>query len=80
MSDLKGSSGLEQATDMIVFLHRISEYEDVPSHFQSITEAIVEKNRNGPTGKFLLNFRGKFYRFDNTDYKLAQKYRNYIGG
>ena len=49
MSDLRDSGAIEQHADIIVGLYR-DEYYDPQSVDRNVTEFIIEKNRNGPTG------------------------------
>ena len=57
LSDLRESGSLEQDADIVMFLYREDYYkgaDDTPSH---ITELIVAKHRNGPTGRVTLFFK-----------------------
>lgn len=58
LADLRESGGIEQDSDMVVLLHR-------PDATTDIVEALVEKNRNGPTGPVTLVFRKEFMRFES---------------
>jgi len=63
-SDLRDSGGIEQDADLIVMLYRDEIYNpDTPD--RGIAEAIVTKNRNGPTGTVKLLFDGAFTQFKN---------------
>lgn len=64
MSDLRESGAIEQDADLIVFIYRDELYNpDSPS--RGMAEIIVAKQRNGPTGKLMLTFLGKYTRFEN---------------
>ena len=65
MSDLRESGSLEQDADVVLFLYRPEAHGDVSNDMKSDTEIIVGKNRNGPTRKAFLTWRGEFARFDN---------------
>jgi replicative DNA helicase len=55
LADLRDSGSIEQDADMVVFLYRDVVYnEDTPR--PHIAEAIVAKNRHGPTGMVELHF------------------------
>ena len=61
LSDLRESGSLEQDADIVMFLYRENYYNsEEPSH---ITELIVAKHRNGPTGKINLYFKSDCTKF-----------------
>lgn len=76
LSDLRESGAIEQDADMVIFLHHHNQDEDKDDHFAHIeqsadgnappklTEVIVAKHRNGPTGSVKLLFDGAYSRFD----------------
>jgi len=64
MSDLRESGAIEQDADLIIFMYR-DEYYNSESPSKGIAEAIISKQRNGPTGKIQLHFHGNLVRFDN---------------
>jgi hypothetical protein len=41
------------------------DFEGKKYDFDGLAEIIVAKNRNGPTGHFLMTFLGKFTSFEN---------------
>ena len=64
MSDLRESGAIEQDADVILFIYREEVYErETPR--KGIADIIVAKQRNGPTGDFVLTFLGEFTRFEN---------------
>lgn len=81
MSDLRESGAIEQDADVIMLLHRESYYKSGPEAVEAgdeaggmpaaadpdanIAEVIVDKQRNGPTGKIRLHWNARFTRFDN---------------
>ncbi|MBE9564187.1 MAG: replicative DNA helicase [Proteobacteria bacterium] len=64
MSDLRESGAIEQDADLIVFIYRDEVYND-DSPQKGVAEIIVAKQRNGPIGKSLLTFLGKYTKFEN---------------
>ena len=64
MSDLRESGSIEQDSDLIMMLYR-EEYYDPDTPDRGITEVIVTKHRNGPTGTVKLLFEPQYTRFRN---------------
>ncbi len=64
LSDLRESGSIEQDADVVIFLSK-----DVYSEEQASNEVrlIVAKQRSGPTGDFLLGYRGEYTRFNELD-------------
>lgn len=64
MSDLRESGAIEQDADLIIFIYRDEVYnEDSPQ--KGTAEIIIAKQRNGPIGKSVLTFLGKYTKFEN---------------
>lgn len=84
MSDLKGSSGLENAADLILMLYRQSEFDerlkfkDKYKKIEYVTECIIAKGRENKTGKFFLNFKGQNYSFRDIEKWRKEKYVEYL--
>ena len=71
LSDLRESGSIEQDADVVIFLNRpeyygITQFADGEST-EGISEIIVGKQRNGPTGDVRLKFIKDFARFENLD-------------
>jgi replicative DNA helicase len=71
MSDLRESGSIEQDADLVIMLYRDAYYNpDTPD--RDITELIITKHRNGPTGVVKLVFDPGLTKFKN----LAQPGRS----
>ncbi len=69
LSDLRDSGSIEQDADVVMFIHR-EEKSDQPGK-SNTTEILIEKHRNGPTGKIELYFDDKrvsFSPIEKTDF------------
>ena len=58
LSDLRDSGSIEQDADVVMFIHREDKYKE-DSDKPNIAEIMIEKHRNGPTGKVELYFDEK---------------------
>jgi len=66
MSDLRESGSLEQDADVVMLLHNEDYYHKGEEGYvpTNVTELIIEKQRNGPTGIVKLVFQPEFTRFE----------------
>lgn len=70
LSDLRDSGSIEQDADVVMFIHREDKYKE-DSDKTNIAEIMIEKHRNGPTGRVELYFDDKkttFLDIDNSDH------------
>ena len=56
LSDLRDSGSIEQDADVVIFIHNEDRYNDNKEERSTVTEILIEKHRNGPTGKIDLFF------------------------
>ncbi len=63
LSDLRESGALEQDADIVLFLYREQYYDK--SSTNDLSELIIGKQRNGPTGTIKLGFDGSRMMFKN---------------
>lgn len=64
MSDLRESGAIEQDADIILMMYR-EEYYKPDTTEKGVTEVLIGKHRNGPTGVVKLTFLGEYTRFEN---------------
>lgn len=55
LSDLRDSGAIEQDADVVMFIHREDKYHE-ESEKQNVAEILIQKHRNGATGKIELYF------------------------
>ena len=67
LSDLRESGSIEQDSDLVLMLYRTKYYNSNQINEQTsyITELIIAKHRNGPTGSIKLKFDEKRMKFLN---------------
>lgn len=68
LSDLRESGSIEQDADLVMFLYR-EDYYNPETDRQHITDLIIAKHRNGPTGRIELYFHPERLRFMSLEKK-----------
>jgi len=63
LSDLRDSGSIEQDADVVMFIHR--ERDEATQTKEGMAEILIEKHRNGPTGKVDLYFDEKRISFSD---------------
>lgn len=66
LSDLRESGSIEQDADIVMFLYR-DEYYHPETDRKGITEILIRKHRNGPTGNLELFFNPAQMRFSDIE-------------
>lgn len=74
LSDLRDSGSIEQDADVVMFIHRDDKMNG-NSDRPNIAEILVEKHRNGPTGRIELYFddqKATFLSIDKSDFQGSE--------
>jgi replicative DNA helicase len=66
LSDLRESGSIEQDADVVMFLYR-EDYYDKDTDKKNITDVLIRKHRNGPTGDISLYFQPEQTKYFNLD-------------
>lgn len=66
LSDLRESGSIEQDSDVVMFLHHPDDWDEDPQK-KGITEIMVAKHRNGPTGSVELVFLEQLTKFADAE-------------
>ena len=67
LSDLRDSGGIEQASNVVAFLHREDYYNDKKGN-ETDMEFIIRKNRNGKTGTVHMRYNLEFQKIVEKNY------------
>jgi replicative DNA helicase len=68
LADLRESGSIEQDADIVMFIYREA-YYNPETERENLTDLIIAKHRNGPTGKIELYFHPERLRFMSLDRK-----------
>lgn len=66
LADLRESGSIEQDADIVMFIYR-EKYYNPETDRENITDLIIAKHRNGPTGRIELYFHPERLRFMSLD-------------
>jgi replicative DNA helicase len=66
LSDLRESGAIEQDADIVMFIYR-DDYYNHDSEEAGISEIIIGKQRNGPTGTVKLAWQSQYTKFANLE-------------
>jgi len=73
LADLRESGSIEQDADVVAFIYR-EEYYNPETDRKKITDILIKKHRNGPTGAVELYFDNEKQRFRSLDTRHASPF------
>lgn len=73
LADLRESGSIEQDADVVAFIYR-EEYYNPETDRKKITDILIKKHRNGPTGAVELYFDNEKQRFRSLDTRHANPF------
>jgi replicative DNA helicase len=75
LADLRESGSIEQDADVVAFIYR-EDYYNPDSDRRNITDVLIKKHRNGPTGGVELYFDKEKQRFRSLDTKHSTPFES----
>lgn len=75
LSDLRESGSIEQDADVVAFIYR-EDYYNPETERKNITDILIKKHRNGPTGTVELHFDREKQRFRSLDKRHTQPFES----
>ena len=74
LSDLRESGSIEQDADIVLFLYKASQYNDIVQEDDpDICELIIAKHRNGEIGTVKMRWIGEYTAFVDKDKKFEKR-------
>lgn len=73
LADLRDSGSIEQDADVVAFIYR-EDYYNPDTDRKNITDLLIKKHRNGPTGQVELYFDKERQRFKSLDKRQASSH------
>ncbi len=73
LADLRESGSIEQDADVVAFIYR-EDYYNPDTERKNMTDILIKKHRNGPTGNIELYFDKERQRFNSLDTKHSQPF------
>lgn len=80
LSDLRESGSIEQDADIVMFIYREDKAKQGQGGRENIAEILIEKHRNGPTGKVELYFSGEKVKFMPLEKHMGDVPTDFHGG
>jgi len=77
LTDLRDSGSIEQDADLVIFIHRERDENNI---YLPEAKILIAKQRKGPTGSFDLNFIKEHISFEEPEYKHKNDPQYYKGG
>ena len=74
LADLRESGSIEQDADVVAFIYR-EDYYNPETNRKNITDILIRKHRNGPTGKVELYFDNEKQKFRSIDKKHTDPFK-----
>lgn len=71
LADLRESGSIEQDADVVMFIYR-EDYYNPETERQHITDLLIKKHRNGPTGSIELYFHPDLLQFRDIDRRSVE--------
>lgn len=75
LADLRESGSIEQDADVVAFIYR-EDYYNPETDRRNITDILIKKHRNGPTGGVELYFDKEKQRFRSLDTRRSEPFTN----